>query len=403
VRAGRDERAVSRVARSGSLVNGERAMLVTLAFAAFLVSLSGGSMAPFLTTMSREFGVSFGAVTHLFSFQAIAWGVSAPLAGRFSDRVGRRPVLLAATAALAISRFGLAWTDGYAGAIGWQVLSGLCGGAFTTTALAAVSDQVAEARRGRALGWIVTGQSMSLLVGVPLLTLIADVHGWRGAVTAHGLAALPLLLALVVTLRRRAGHEAPTSGATPRLRGSLDAPLVRLLAAGLLERITFASIAIYLASFLATTYQLRYAELSVGLAGVAVGNFLGNALGGRVADRSRDRIRTFARTLAVTGLLNLPLMLWGPAYAFSVILGFAAMLVNALGRPAYLARLAEVPRSVRGAMMGLNVMLASVAWLGAALVGGLVEQWGFGVVAVFCAATAGIGAAVAFRIGRGRA
>ena len=173
---------------------------------------------------------------------------------------------------------------------------------------------------------------------------------------------------------------------------SLPRRLLRLLAAGLLDRVTFASITIYLATFLAVVYRVDYVDLAIGLAIVAAGNFIGNAIGGRLADRVRDRIALFGATLAATAALNIFLMSFAPGYAFSVALGFAVLFVNALGRAPYLAAVSEVPESVRGAVMGLNVMMAAVSWFGAALIGGLVERLGFDVVAVFGAGASLAGA-----------
>ena len=376
-------------------------LLGALAVGSFLITLSGGSMAPFLGTMAAEFGVSFGTIAHLFSFQAAAWGASALVAGRLSDRIGRRPLILASLAGLTLSRFGLALAGGYPAAVLWQTVSGVCGGAFTSAAFAAVSDYAAPERRGRSLGWLITGQSLSLLAGIPLLTLLAAAAGWRGAVNGHGGAALLLGLLLALVLPR-ATKAAPEEAKADRasLAGALDRRLMQLLVSGLLERVTFACIAIYLASFLTIHYGVAFAELSLGLAIAATGNLVGSVLGGRLADRGRNRIRLFALSLAATGVCNLLLMLHAPGYAISIFIAFATMFANAMGRPAYLAMLSDAPARDRGALMGLNVMLGSLSWFGAALVGGLVQRWGFGVVAVFSAVTAGAASAIAFGIER---
>ena len=45
------------------------------------------------------------------------------------------------------------------------------------TVFATVSDHVQPSRRGSALGWVMTGQSLSLVLGVPLATLIGAQAG----------------------------------------------------------------------------------------------------------------------------------------------------------------------------------------------------------------------------------
>ena len=106
---------------------------------------------------------------------------------------------------------------------------------------------------------------------------------------------------------------------------------------------------------------------------------------------------------AATGALGLPLMLWHPGVALSIALGFAYSLANAAGRPALMAALSEVPADVRGAILGLNVTMASVGWLGAAALGGwLVGSHGFESLGVLTAAAAGAGALFAVIAWRAR-
>ncbi|MCX7382520.1 MAG: hypothetical protein NT133_14135, partial [Alphaproteobacteria bacterium] len=63
----------------------------------------------------------------------------------------------------------------------------------------------------------------------------------------------------------------------------------------------------------------------------------------------------------------------------SVALGFVYVMFNAVARPALMASLAAVPDAVRGTVMGLNVTGASVGWLSAAGLGGIMmANYGFG-------------------------
>jgi DHA1 family inner membrane transport protein len=56
--------------------------------------------------------------------------------------------------------------------------------------------------------------------------------------------------------------------------------------------------------------------------------------------------------------------------------GFVYVLLNALGRPSYMASLASVPEDVRGTVLGLNGTSASVGWIGAAALGAVMISWG---------------------------
>ena len=83
-------------------------------------------------------------------------------------------------------RLGFATSDTYAEAVIWQILSGIGGGAFMGIVYAVVTEHAAPEMRGRAMSWVMTGQSLSLVLGVPLVTLLGTFGGWRGAIAAHG-------------------------------------------------------------------------------------------------------------------------------------------------------------------------------------------------------------------------
>jgi MFS family permease len=122
--------------------------------------------------------------------------VTAPLWGRFSDRYGRRPILLAglSISAVAFAFFGLATAF-------WQLLvfrfiQG-AGGGTTGVVQAYVSDSVPPEDRAKALGWISAATSLGVSIG-PFL-------GSKAALLGHSapgfLAAGLCLLNIIFTWR----------------------------------------------------------------------------------------------------------------------------------------------------------------------------------------------------------
>jgi predicted MFS family arabinose efflux permease len=372
------------------------AMLATLTVVTFLVTGSAIALSPFLLHLARDLGASLAAAANLVAVMSISWGLVSVAGGAISDRIGRRPVMVAAVLTLGAARLGLALCHSYLAAGLWQLLAGVGGGGFMGTVFAAVTDRVPSAQRGRALGWVITGQSLSLVVGVPLVTLLGAFGGWRVAIAAH--AGTALIAAVAVWL---AVPGDPTAPATPgrsgtSLRGLFGPRIIALLLANTMERTCFAAMAVYFATFLLTAYGVAMQALALALALVALGNLAGSLLGGWLADRVTARPLAFAVSSGVTGLLALPLMLWRPGIAHSVALGFAYSLTNAAGRPALMATLSEVPAELRGTILGLNISMSSVGWLGAAALGGwLVARYGFAGLGVLTAGVAGTGALLA--------
>ena len=257
---------------------------------------------------------------------------------------------------------------------------------------AEVSARVEDYQRGRALGWVMTGQSLPLVVGVPLAAYVGSMIGWRGWNVCMAGLALAGALALLATVSGpgTAGHGART----PSLRSALSRRVIGLLSTGISERICYGLATIYFATFLQEIYGLSLAGLAVPLMLVALGNIGGTVLGGQIADRVRDRLRTFAIAMMLQGVAALALFLWHPGAAVSVVLGFVYALLNAVGRPSYMAALANVPDEVRGTVLGLNGASASVGWVGAAALGAImISTVGFEGFGPLAAALSVLGAA----------
>jgi predicted MFS family arabinose efflux permease len=372
------------------------AMLVALAAATFVVTSTGSGMAPFLTAIATDLASSLPAVANLFSVQAVMWGMASLIAGTLSDRLGRRAILVAGIALLGFTRLGFAASHSYSQLVMWQLVSGVGGGAFMSTVFAAVSDHVPAGARGRALSWVITGQSLSLVVGVPVVTLIGSMAGWRGAIAVHGAAVVLTAVAAWFAIPPDPKRTAHPQGGKAWVVALAQPRLLALLGAGTSERVCFGTLAIYLPTFLQRTYGISLGTLALALALVALGNLAGNLLGGRIADRVRARGLVFATALLLTAALAAPTLMWAPGLAVSVALGFAYSFVNATSRPSLMATLSEVPGEVRGAVFGLTVTMASVGWLLAGSAGAaLVAAGGFAGLGMFCSLLALIGAGLA--------
>jgi len=252
----------------------------------------------------------------------------------------------------------------------WATLGGACCGTFTGVVFAEVSAHVEDRQRGRALGWVMTGQSLTLVIGVPLAAYVGALIGWRGWNVCIGALSLAAALSLFLTAGRGPGSTGH-GARPPSLRQALSRPVMALLGIGISERIGYGLATIYFATFLQAIYGLSLAATALPLLIFALGNIAGTVLGGQIADRLRDRLLTFAVAMVVSGGAALALFLWHPAPWVSVALGFVYTLTNALGRPSYMAALASVPDQVRGTVLGLNGASASVGWVGAAAFGAL--------------------------------
>lgn len=372
-------------------------LLAAACLGSFAASASGTTRAPFLLDMARDLSVNLVLVANLVSMTATAWGVMSLVAGMASDRWGRQPFLIGGPIGLALCMAGVVQAADFTGVAVWATLGGACCGIFTGVIFAEVAARVAASHRGRALSWVMSGQSLTLVVGVPLAAWAGASIGWRGWHVVLAVFAVAGALALGIATAQSAAQRVARRPAQDGARGRLSLPVMMLLAISVTERVCYGLVVVYFATFLLEQYKVGLEAVALPLALVAVGNIVGTAIGGQLADRVRNRLGLFGTCMAATAVAGLALFAWRPDIVVSVVLGFAYVFINALGRPCLMAALAAVPEDVRGTVMGLNGTSASVGWVGAAALGGwMIATWGFAGFGPLSAALALLGAAMAF-------
>ncbi|WP_066413036.1 MFS transporter [Halorubrum aethiopicum] len=178
----------------GGVSNPRRALAVVIGVV-FIDLVGFGIVIPILPFYVRSFGVSDAFIGLIAASYSLAQFLAAPTLGRLSDRVGRRPVLLASLAAA-----GVAWVVfGYAGAtgarfgtvaalatlFGSRTLAGAMGGNIAA-AQAYVADVTPRDRRAGALGLVGAAFALGFVFGPAIGGLLA-----ADAVVARADALLP--------------------------------------------------------------------------------------------------------------------------------------------------------------------------------------------------------------------
>ena len=194
---------------------------VLIIFLTVFIDLIGfGIVVPLIPVYSRHFGAQ-GFVIGLIiaSFSAMQF-VFSPIWGRWSDRYGRRPILLLSTAGAAGSYVLFALSSGmenHTAAIWFMVLSrafaGLCGGNITV-AQAYIADITPPEQRSRRMGLIGMAFGLGFIFGPAIGGLTLKHLGNTGpGWSAAGLCAANFLLAVFILPESRKPSSQAT---TPR-------------------------------------------------------------------------------------------------------------------------------------------------------------------------------------------
>src|SRR5438132_9626551 len=154
-------------------------LLMIIPLLPFYVQTLGGSGINFL---GMHFGIGM-IIAFIVAAFTVAQFLSAPLWGRFSDRVGRRPTLL-----IALGAAGIAYLIfGFAHSLLVLFLSRLvqgAGGGTVGVIQAYVADSTDPKDRARALGWLSATTNLGVALG-PVLGSFAIALGKRDIVPGH--------------------------------------------------------------------------------------------------------------------------------------------------------------------------------------------------------------------------
>ena len=214
----------------------------------FAATATGSTRAPFLTDIAADLNVSLPAIANLFGLTAAVWGIAAYFAGLISDRLGRRWFLIVSPVLLAGAMAAISLVHSYMALVSLIVIAGLCCGAYTSAALAEVSLRAHPSQHGRAFGYVMSGQSLTLLFGVPVAAWLGSLVGWRGTHLALAGLALFSSIVMIIGLRDPAAADTTSGSRTaPRssLRQALTGPVIRLFMALIAERVSFGLAAFY--------------------------------------------------------------------------------------------------------------------------------------------------------------
>lgn len=155
-------------------------LLMIIPLLPFYVKTLGGEGIDFLG-MHFGIGIISGAIVAAFT---VAQLLSAPMWGRFSDRVGRRPTLLIALGASAIAYLIFGFAHSLLLLFISRVVQG-AGGGTVGVIQAYVADSTAPEDRARALGWLSATTNLGVALG-PVLGSFAIGLGKRDLMPGPG-------------------------------------------------------------------------------------------------------------------------------------------------------------------------------------------------------------------------
>ena len=211
----------------------------------FIDLVGFGLVIPLLPFYAERFTASPLQMTMLFATFSLMSMITAPLWGMLSDRVGRRPVLMASLAAGALAYLGLAFATALWMLFVARAFAGACAGNIAA-AQAYIADVTPPEQRARGMGMIGAAFGLGFIIGPVLGGIIAGNDLATADLQTPGLIAAGLsfvaFLGVVLVLPESlsADRAVGSLGRIAAARAALARPvLARLLAVFFLAILAF--------------------------------------------------------------------------------------------------------------------------------------------------------------------
>lgn len=142
----------------------------------FLICLGIGLVIPVTPFIKNHYGYTttqMGIMTALFAFSQF---IASPLVGRVSDKIGRKPLIVAGLFFYAVSEVIFALSNSLLLFNVSRVVGGISAALFIPTSMALASDVTTTAQRAKVIGWISAAFSGGLILGPGLGGVLANIH-----------------------------------------------------------------------------------------------------------------------------------------------------------------------------------------------------------------------------------
>ncbi|WP_256749907.1 MFS transporter [Mesorhizobium sp. Mes31] len=338
-------------------------------------------LGPIAPAVASSFATSVPVVMIASAVFGLGTSASALFLARHIDRIGARRMLQGALLLLAIALVASAAAPTVTMLVTAQLLAGIAAGIAMPAIYASSAAIAPPGRESGTIGVVLTGWTLSMVAGVSLSAVLADLVHWRAVFAAVALLATLALAGLTLSSL----SDVRKSGPAPTPLAALGIPgIVPLLVACAAFMTAFYGVYGYLGDHLHS--GLGRPVSANGWAALAYGVGFGTAalLDGVIDRLGARRVMPFAYLLVATVYVALAATSdsFGPTIAMVAVWGLA----NHFGLNVLVMRLSALDPSRRGTIMGLNSAVTYLAvFVGTTAFGPLYSTFGFAACAAVAA------------------
>ena len=374
--------------------------LLVLFLTIFIDLLGFGIVIPLLPYFAKQYGATgiwVGIIVGVYSLMQFLF---APVLGRISDRIGRRPVILISLAGSLTGYILFALAQNLTGLMIARIVAGIAG-ANIGTAQAYIADSTSLENRAKGMGLIGAAFGLGFILGPPIGGLMSHLSTVRGhavnfypGLTAAALSATALLFAFFVLGESKQASAPSRRGLPPQFDPAMwrmishRRALFLVIAALFLVILSFAGMETTVTLFARAAFDFTARDLGFffGFMGVIVALIQGTLIGRFSRRIGEKRLVVFGTFSFLLGFVAMPIiadarLLWPVAFLVAVGQGLCYPSLHSLISK-------SAPPEQMGSVLGIAASMGSLArMIGPVMFGAL---WDAGAAPAAFFAAAGI-------------
>ncbi|TYR74914.1 MFS transporter [Rossellomorea vietnamensis] len=365
-----------------------RGPLALLSFNLFIIMVGIGLVIPILPFYVEKFNANaqvLGALVAVFAFMQFLF---APVWGRLSDRVGRKPLITIGLIGFAIAEFVFAFASGLWMLFVSRILAGIFGSALMPTAMAYVSDVTEPEKRGQGMGILGAAMGMGIVIGPGIGGWLAEYdlsYPFLFAGIAASIAAIVSILILPesYTKEMRAQEEPEAKeNQFVLMKKALGSPVGFLLVLVFIMSFGLANFQAIFSYYALERYgygpqEVGFIILVIGLIGTVVQGF---GVGKMTQWLGDQKVVTISLLISAFGFV---IMTLAPNMVWVLITTAVFFVGNSMLRPSLNSLISKLAGKRQGMVMGLNNSFLSLGNVAGPLIAGTLFEWNIHVPYLF--------------------
>jgi predicted MFS family arabinose efflux permease len=268
----------------------ERATIALLCAVMFTSGADLLIMTPILPQLVRELDVDVQRGSWWISIYSISTATFAIIFGPISDRLGRRPILIAGMTVLALGTLCCSRADDFTTMLISRAIAGIGAGMLVTSTTSYVGDHFEGGTRAVAMGCVMSGFFLSLFLALPIGAALTVAFGWNAmfAVIAGFAALVTVVMALFLPKPRSEQRTEHFSiGAAAAAYGSLltSKKILGILTMSATIGMSMTMFSVYSSPWLEQTYGLETGSRGLVYAAGGPAVLLGGPIAGKLSNR----------------------------------------------------------------------------------------------------------------------